>query len=119
MILADTSVWINHFRRSDQQLTLLLKRNQLLMHPFVIGELAMGNLANRNRFLKTLRDLPQSIVMSNDEVIFFVGLHTLYGKGISLVDAHLLAVADSLPGIKLWTCDRRLRVASTRLGICA
>ncbi|NVD68989.1 type II toxin-antitoxin system VapC family toxin [Duganella sp. BJB1802] len=119
MILADTSVWINHFRRSDQQLMLLLKRNQLLVHPFVIGELAMGNLADRNRFLKTLRDLPQSIVISNDEVILFVGLHALYGTGLSLIDAHLLAVAGSLPGIKLWTCDRRLRAASTRLGVCA
>lgn len=119
MILADTSVWINHFRRSDQQLMLLLKRNQLLMHPFVIGELAMGNLANRDRFLKMLRDLPQSIMISNDEVILFVGLHALHGIGISLIDAHLLASAGSSSGVKLWTCDRRLRVASTRLGICA
>jgi len=119
MILADTSVWINHFRRTDQQLMLLLQRNQLLMHPFVIGELAMGSLANRRRFLKTLRDFPQSIVISNDKVIVFVELHSLYGLGISLIDAHLFAAVGSDPGVKLWTCDRRLRMASTRLGACA
>jgi predicted nucleic acid-binding protein len=95
----------------------LLERNLLLMHPFVTGELAVGNLTDRQRLLKTFRDLPQVAVIANDEVIFFLGLHALYGTGLGFIDAHLLAATRLSPGTKLWTCDRRLRAASTRLGV--
>lgn len=119
MILADTSVWINHFRRPDLHLRWLLKRNELLMHPFVAGELAVGNLANRVKSLKMLGDLPQSQVVLHDEVIFLIGVHALHGTGLGFIDVHLLAAVRLSPGTQLWTYDKRLYEAAVRLGVSA
>jgi predicted nucleic acid-binding protein len=117
MILADTSVWINHFRRPDLHLRWLLKRNELLMHPFVAGELAVGNLANRARSLKMLGDLPKSKIVPHDDVILLIGVHALHGTGLGFIDAHLLAAVQLSPGTQLWTCDKRLHDAAARLGV--
>ncbi len=119
MILADTSVWINHLRRSDQQLSRLLNHNQLLMHPFVTGELAIGSLHHRDAFLQKLSELPQAEVMSADNVLQFINRHALHGVGIDYIDVHLLAAAAALPGTRMWTADRRLHAACLRLGIAA
>ncbi len=89
MILVDTSVWIDHLRKGDAELTNHLNSDQVLMHPFVLGELACGNLHNRQEILTLLKNLLRSTVASNDEVLFFIQNHTLMGRGIGYIDAHL------------------------------
>lgn len=114
MILVDTSVWIDHLRAGDAALEALLNRSQVLMHPFVLGELACGNLHNRGEVLRLLRDLPQAAGASNEEVLFFIERNALMGRGIGYVDAHLLAAVTLAGSTRLWTRDRRLRsVAET------
>ena len=93
MILVDTSVWIDHFRKGDSSLISLLESNQVLMHPFISGELALGNLQNRITILRMLRDLPTAKVADDGEVRLFIERHQLMGSGIGYVDAHLLAAA--------------------------
>ena len=117
MILADTSVWINHFRARDAMLVDLLTSAQILTHPFVIGEIAMGSLANRQQIIGLMRALPTTAAASDDEVLHFVDHHGLYGKGIGLVDAHLLAAILLSPGARLWTFDKRLATVATHLGV--
>ncbi len=116
MILVDTSVWIDHLKSSDLVLADLLGTGRVLAHSFVTGELALGSLRQRRTVLESLRDLPQAIVASYDEVIMLIEREQLYGLGIGFVDAHLLAAARLTPGTLLWTRDRRLRQAATRLG---
>ena len=91
MILVDTSVWIGHLRHGDVELTRLLNTGQVLTHRFVIGELALGSLQNRNIVLSTLQNLPQATVASDEEVLHFIESHGLFGTGIGYIDAHLLA----------------------------
>ena len=86
----------------------LLNENQVLVHPFVIGELALGNLRNREELLSLLGGLPVTPVATDDEVLFFVERHRLMGRGIGYVDAHLLAAATLAGHMPLWTSDRRL-----------
>ena len=117
MILVDTSVWIDHLRRSDEVLVQLLVSGQVLAHPFVIGELALGNLQNRRAVLGALQDLPQAPVATHNEVFRFIDTNALFGIGIGYIDAHLLAAVRLLPGAMLWTRDKRLLAASTRLGL--
>ena len=112
MILVDTSIWIDHLRIGDNDLAALLNGNQVLMHPFVIGEMACGNLRNRNEVLVLLKDLPRSPVATDDEVLLFIERHALMGKGIGYVDAHLLAATALDDSSKLWTRDQRLRKVS-------
>ncbi len=119
MILVDTSVWIDHFRNGDARLTVLLEQAAVLSHPFVVGELAMGNLRQRDAILTDLRALPQAIVAQDDEVMRFVNQEVLFGMGIGYVDAHLLAATRLTPGAKLWTRDRRLDGVAERLGMAA
>lgn len=112
MILVDTSVWIDHLRRGDPGLVDLLERASVLMHPFVVGELACGSLRDRGSILELLQDLPAAVVASTDEVLGFVESRALHGKGIGYVDVHLLASVALTPGAKLWTRDTKLhRVA--------
>jgi predicted nucleic acid-binding protein len=118
MILVDTSVWIDHLRHGDVELTRLLNTGQVLTHRFVIGELALGNLQNRNTILSTLQNLPQVTVASNEEALHFIETHALFGTGIGYVDAHLLAAVCLSPGTLLWTRDKRLLAESIRLGLC-
>lgn len=117
MILVDTSVWIDHLRTGDEDLAALLNNSQVLMHPFVLGELACGNLHNRNELLALFKDLPRVTVATDDEVLFFIERHALMARGIGYVDAHLLA-AVTLGGVtRLWTRDKHLRIVADTLGL--
>lgn len=117
MILVDTSVWVDHLRVIDEKLVRLLGSSQVSMHPFVVGELACGNLRNRTEVLKLLQDLPQATVASDKEVLFLIEHHELMGRGIGYVDAHLLAAVTLTGTTRLWTRDNRLREAAETLGL--
>jgi predicted nucleic acid-binding protein len=115
-VLADTSVWIDHFRHGNARLAALLETGQVLTHPFVVGELACGNLAKRVEVLRLLRELPAVVSATDDEVLAFVERHRLMGAGIGWIDAHLLAAA-ALTGTKLWSLDAKLTRAARRLDL--
>lgn len=117
MILVDTSVWVDHLRKSDEALARLLEAGKILAHPFVIGELALGNLPRRDLVLSALHDLPQASVATDREILHLVDQHLLFGLGIGYVDAHLLAAVLLTAGAGLWTRDRRLERAADRLGV--
>ncbi|MFA6955903.1 MAG: type II toxin-antitoxin system VapC family toxin [Thermoanaerobaculia bacterium] len=108
MILADTSVWIDHFRRGNAALVEALEREDVLVHPFVIGELACGELKKRREILELLASLPSAIVASDEEALQFIEQRRLMGKGIGYIDVHLLASAALTEGARLWTLDKRL-----------
>lgn len=116
MILVDTSVWIDHFRSGDALLSKLLTECQVYVHPFVIGELACGNLRNRLEILDLLQQLPTVSVASDDEVLFLIAKHRLMGQGIGYVDAHLLA-SSLLQATRLWTRDKRLAAQAKELDL--
>jgi predicted nucleic acid-binding protein len=118
LILVDTSVWVDHLRRGDARLVALLESAAVLMHPFVVGEIACGSLADRKTVLELLRDLPIAAVAEADETLAFVERHRLWGRGIGCVDVHLLASVALTSGATLWTRDKRLRAAAQDLG-CA
>ncbi|MBF0153327.1 MAG: type II toxin-antitoxin system VapC family toxin [Magnetococcales bacterium] len=107
MILVDTSVWIDHLRSDDANLTRLLEQGVVSMHDFVIGEIACGTLRNREEVLSLLSSLPKCKSATHGEVLFFIDRHRLAGRGIGYVDISLLAAA-SLDHAHLWTRDRRL-----------
>ncbi len=117
MILVDTSVWIDHLRGVDGNLTELLNRGQVLMHPFVLGELACGNLANRVEVLRLLKALPRSAVASEDEALVFIEKRALMGKGLGYIDVHLLAAVALEGSARLWTRDKRLRAVADGLSL--
>jgi predicted nucleic acid-binding protein len=117
VILVDTSVWVGHLRGGDRILAGLLDAGLVLTHPFVIGELALGNLRHRTRLLSALSDLPHGGVATDAEVLHFIARHALFGRGIGYVDAHLLAGTRLAAGAQLWTRDRRLHGAATDLGL--
>ena len=108
MILVDSSVWVDHLRTGEPSLVALLNSSQVLMHPFVVGELACGNLKNRKVVLSLLQDLPSVPVATDEEVWFFIERHSLMGRGIGYVDAHLLAAVVLAGAEQLWTRDKRL-----------
>ena len=117
MILADTSVWIDHLRAGDAELAALLNGSQVLMHSFVLGELACGNLRNRTEVLALLKDLPRAVLATDEEVLFFIERYALMGRGIGYVDVHLLA-AVTLGGMtRIWTRDKRLRTVADALAL--
>lgn len=116
MILVDTSVWIDHLHRSDAQLAWLLDQGEVLMHPFVLGELACGNLSNRAQLLQLLRLLPPCTPATDAEVLHFIERRQLAGKGIGYIDAHLLAAVALGGTTRLWTRDRRLAALAHTLG---
>lgn len=109
MILVDTSIWIDHLRADNNHLIELLDRSQVLLHPFIIGELACGNLRNREEILRLLNDLPQSPVASPEEALHFIEQNQLMGKGIGYIDVHLLAATALAENTRLWTSDKRLK----------
>lgn len=117
MVLVDTSVWIEHFRKASPALSNLLLAQQVLMHPFVRGELACGNLHQRVELLRLFDDLPHSAVAADNEVMFYIEKHQLMGKGIGFIDAHLLAATSLTQGAKLWTKDRSLGALASQLRI--
>lgn len=117
MILVDTSIWIDHFRTGETRLAERLEAGEILTHPFVIGELALGNIHNREVLLGALADLPSATVANDAEVLGLIEAASLYGRGIGLVDAHLIASVRLTPHTRLWTRDRRLGVVATELGL--
>ena len=119
MILIDTSVWVDHLRASDATLSGLLEGGRVLGHPFVAGELSLGNLRQRDLILTALQELPQATVASNEEVLHFINREALFGLGIGFVDAHLLTSARLTSHAQLWTRDRRLQTVATQLGLAA
>ncbi|MEQ9479141.1 MAG: type II toxin-antitoxin system VapC family toxin [Algiphilus sp.] len=115
MVLVDTSVWVDHFREGVPALADLLERNVVFMHPFVHGELACGNLKSRAETLLLLANLPMAPQASNEEVLEFIEANRLMGKGIGLIDAHLLASVVLAADARLWTHDRRLGGVAKRM----
>ena len=118
MLLVDTSVWVNHLRRNEPRLAQALEDDQVLMHPFVLGEIACGSLRHRPSILSDLGHLPHAVSAENAEVLAFLDQHRLYGKGIGWIDAHLLASA-ALSRCRLWTLDSRLGEAAESLKLDA
>ena len=116
MILVDSSVWVEHLRRGLPRLATLLQEGKVLIHPWVIGELACGKLRNRGEVLELLQGLPAAIVASDSEVLLLIEREQLMGRGIGYVDAHLLASAK-LSHARLWTQDRRLAALAEERGL--
>jgi predicted nucleic acid-binding protein len=116
LILVDTTVWVDHLRRGDPGLVDLLERSAVVMHPFVVGEIACGSLRDRQSILELLQDLPAAVVAHGDEVLHFIERHALHGKGIGYVDVHLLASVALTEGAGLWTRDLKLRRMAAALG---
>lgn len=115
MILVDTSVWVDHLRKGVPELAALLERGAVLVHPFVIGELACGNLKNRSELLALLASLPSSVVADDAETMLFIEHRKLMGKGIGYIDAHLLASVTLTTDARLWTRDKRLAELASQL----
>jgi predicted nucleic acid-binding protein len=113
LILADTSVWVDHLRQQDPVLAKLLENGVVLIHPFVRGELALGNLRQRSLILSWLALLPNAKIATDDEVLQMIEKKQLWGKGIGWIDAHLLASTLLTQGCSLWTSDKSLATAAS------
>lgn len=118
MILVDTSIWIDHLRYGQPSLARLLDDGLVLGHPWVVGELSLGRLAQRHEVIGLLDGLPQATVATDEEVMTLINRHQLYGLGIGYVDVQLLAATQLTADAALWTADRRLVAAASRVG-CA
>ncbi len=116
MVLVDTSVWVDHFRKGMPQLKKLLMNGQAICHPLIIGELACGHLKKRSEVLSLLQALPQAITVDHDEIFYFIEERRLMGRGIGIVDIHLLASAV-LTHVPLWTTDKRLQKTTEGLNV--
>lgn len=119
MILVDSSVWVDHLRQGDQRLVTLLETSQVLTHPFVVGEIALGSLKNRESVLGSLKGLPQAAIATDEEVQQFIESNALFGLGIGYIDAHLLAAVRLNAGSQLWTRDKRLGAIANHMGLTA
>jgi len=117
MNLVDTSIWSDHLRRTEAGLVALLEEAQVCAHPMIISELALVSLQDRSTILSLLADLPGVPVAIHAEGPTFIELHALYGTGLSLVDAHLLAALRLDGSTELWTRDQRLKSAAEQLGV--
>jgi predicted nucleic acid-binding protein len=117
VILVDTSIWVDHLRAGDRALAELLERSAVLAHPWVTGELALGNMSQRSEILRLLNSLPQAEVATIAEVAAFIERDQLYGVGIGYVDAQLLAATRLAPEAGLWTRDKRLAAVAARQGL--
>ena len=117
MILVDTSVWVDHLCKSNKALADLLEVGMVLAHPFIIGELAVGNLRQREAVLTALSDLPAASIATDAEVLRFIDHHALFGRGIGYVDVHLLVAVRLSAGAALWTNDKRLHGIAVQLGL--
>jgi predicted nucleic acid-binding protein len=117
LILADTSLWIDHLRQGNAELSAWLEAGEVLIHPFVIGELAMGNLSRREPMLRELGRLPRAGVASPEEVLGLISREKLHGLGLGYVDAALLASVRLTPDARLRTRDRRLQAVADRMAV--
>lgn len=116
-IIADSSIWIDHINKGDAELAAQLKRRRIVLHPMIIGELALGSIANRRSVLEELHALPQARSASHAEVMAMIEWLELFNCGIGYVDAHLLAAARQLLNGQLWSRDKRLLAQADRLGL--
>lgn len=107
MILVDSSVWIDHFRNDNKLLSMLLSNGAIVMHEFILGELAIGNFKNRKVILSLLDSIPKLSKLTHDEFIYFLEQNSFYGRGVGFVDIHLLG-STKLAGVKIWTLDKSL-----------
>ncbi|MFJ6327514.1 MULTISPECIES: PIN domain-containing protein [unclassified Rhizobium] len=114
MILADTSIWIDHFRSADAELRRIIEDDRLLCHPSVIGELALGSLRDRGNVIAFLAAQRAAVVGTHDEVMIMIDRHGLFSMGIGYTDAHLLVSVLLDPRASLWTRDKRLQAAAKK-----
>jgi predicted nucleic acid-binding protein len=119
MILADTSIWVDHLRKTDAQLYRQLQRYNISIHPFILAELALGNLPRRQKTIADLDLLPLVKVAQIGEVRSMIEAKSLFQRGIGFVDAHLIASALITPHTVLWSRDKRLRDVAETLGVHA
>jgi predicted nucleic acid-binding protein len=117
LILVDTSVRIDHLRSGNATLVSLLVGGSVLAHPWVVGELALGNIRNRGEVLTLLHGLPQAVVATNDEVLRLVDDEVLYGTGLGYMDVQLLAATRLTSAARLWTAEWHLSALAERLGV--
>jgi predicted nucleic acid-binding protein len=118
VILVDTSIWIDHLRSGNRRLRGLLDQGDVLCHPLIVGEVACGSLRHREEVLALLDQLPKAVVAEHAEVLEFLNLRRLYGKGIGWIDLHLLASVH-LSNALLWTADSRVEKVAAELGCAA
>jgi predicted nucleic acid-binding protein len=116
MILVDTNIWIDHFNKKDAVLASHLNSGLVSCHPFIIGELACGNLSNRTAILGLLQNLPSTPMAAPHRILEFIDKHELMGKGLGYIDIHLL-LSTILAGVEIWTADKRLNMTADALGI--
>ena len=117
MILVDSSIWVDHLRHGNTLLSGHLEAGLVHTHPFIIGEIALGSLRERHRIISALQGLPAAVQASDHEVQLLIEREPLHGLGIGYVDAHLLAATRLMPGMRLWTRDRRLHEVASRMGL--
>ena len=117
MILVDTSVWVDHFRHTEPRLVAALEEENVLTHPFIIGELACGNLRNRDEIFDLLKRLPVAPVATDREALQLIDGHRLMGRGIGFIDVHLLASTAISGTARLWTRDHRLAEIASHLSL--
>jgi predicted nucleic acid-binding protein len=118
VILVDTSVWVDHLRKGDKALERLLQAGEVLCHPFIVGEIAMGSLKNRS-VLDAMQKLPKPLFARDDEVLRFIGQRELFGLGVGYIDAHLLTSVQITSGTLLWTRDKRLYALATAMALAS
>ena len=116
MLLVDTSVWVSHLSHGNSRLQKLLQASRVACHPFIVGELACGNIGNRTEIISLVQALPMLDVVEHEELLLFIEYNQMMGKGLGFVDVHLLAAA-MLASIPLWTQDKKLKQACSRLNI--
>ena len=117
MILADTSIWVDHLRNRNSEIEKCLSRGQIVMHPFIVAEISLGSLHNRQKTLDYMEALLEVRVAALNEVRHMIESHSLYSKGIGLTDAHLIASCLITPGTQLWTRDGAMKRVAAALGI--
>ena len=117
MILVDTSIWIDHLHRSEPDLVALLDDERVATHPMIVGELALGSIRNRTEVIALLSDLPAVVSSTHSECLELVEAGRLHGRGLSLVDAHLLASVTLTPESSIWTRDRNLAAAASEMSL--
>jgi predicted nucleic acid-binding protein len=113
MVLADTSIWVDHLRKSNGQLIELLNNGEVFCHPFIIGELACGYIKNRQEIITALRALPQSAFIEHDEIMVFIEKNNIMGKGLGYIDIAILG-SSLVTGIPLWTFDQKLNAIAKK-----
>lgn len=117
MILADTSIWVEYLRGSNPQMASLLARGKIVMHPFIVAEIALGSLKNRRQKLDGMDNLRKAKVAQMSEVRRMIEANRLYAKGIGLSDAHIIASCLITPETQLWTRDAAMKAIATAIGV--